>query len=75
MTHGVGVVIQERANLKSERDNFKRRLLKAEQDVVDAKEQCVTLTNSMQQLQREVCARSLSYSIVVFLWSMSVNGV
>ena len=45
---------QERHNLKSERDNFKRRLGKAEQDLVEAKEQCITFTTNMQQLEREV---------------------
>lgn len=44
--------------MKSERDNFKRRLGRAEQDLVDAKEQCITLTTNMQQLEREVSHQS-----------------
>ena len=44
---------EERERLKSERDNIRRRLATAEQQLVDAKEQCVMLTTSMQQLERE----------------------
>ena len=49
--------------MKSERDNFKRRLGKAEQDLVEAKEQCITLTTNMQQLEREVSKLRLGFTI------------
>ena len=40
--------------MKADMENIRGRLQKAEREVVEAKEQCITLTNSMQQLEREV---------------------
>ena len=44
---------EERERLTSDRNDLKRRLAKAEQELVDTKEQCITLTTNMQQLERE----------------------
>ena len=47
--------------MKSEMENMRGRLQKAEREVVEAKEQCITLTDSMHQLEKEV-KHSLSYA-------------
>ena len=42
---------EERERLTSDRNDLKRRLAKAEQELVDTKEQCITLMTSIAQRQ------------------------
>ena len=52
-------IVQERSRLKTELDALRRRLHQAEKELVESKEQCVHLTNTMQALERDVGSHSL----------------
>lgn len=47
-------MLQERSRLLSELDDFRRRLTKAERELVNSKEECIHLTANTQALEREV---------------------
>lgn len=44
---------QEQSRLKTELENAHRRLTQAEKELMNTKEECITLTTSMQSLERE----------------------
>ena len=41
--------------MKTELDDVRRRLNIAERDLVESKEECIQLTNTVQSLERDVC--------------------
>ena len=41
--------------MKTELDGVRRRLNIAERDLVESKEECIQLTNTVQSLERDVC--------------------
>ena len=54
ITFRVILVLQERSRLQTELDDYRRRLNKAERDLVNSKEECIHLTTNSQALEREV---------------------
>jgi hypothetical protein len=63
--------LQERKILQNENAELKRRLHKAEHDLLNAKEECLHLTNNASALEREVL-----FSVTVLLcihWFDFVN--
>lgn len=45
---------QERQRLKVEVEDLRRRLFKAEKELVESREECIHLTTNNQALEREV---------------------
>ena len=54
------LVWQERKILQKELTELKRRLHKAEHDLLNAKEECLHLTNNTSALEREVFLQSFN---------------
>lgn len=50
----VHFIFQERSRIQSENDDLRRRLTKAERDLVNSKEECIHLTTNNQAFEREV---------------------
>ncbi len=48
------VMLQEKHRLRTELNDVRRRLDKAERELIEAKEQCIHLTTNAQALEREV---------------------
>lgn len=48
-------ILQEKSKMEIELEGLKRRLNKAERELVNSKEECIHLTTNTQALEREVC--------------------
>lgn len=48
-------ILQEKSKMEIELEGLKRRLNKAERELVNSKEECIHLTTNAQALEREVC--------------------
>ena len=57
--HRIISLCQERSRLQTELDDYRRRLNKAERELVNSKEECIHLTTNAQALEREVTLNPL----------------
>lgn len=59
----VVLMIQEKSRLKEELEDLRRRLHRAEKEVLEAKEDCIQMHSSNQSLEKEVLVMSVRYYV------------
>lgn len=61
------LLVQERALMQTEMAELRRRVNKAEKDLLGAKEECLLLTSNIQTLEREVSLFSLLFWCIIVM--------